>query len=57
MEEQSITMTLADILADMDNSEVTYQILLEYSKPFDCISHNLILVKLKFYGLAEIVIR
>lgn len=39
-----------DITRGMDNSQVTYLILLDFSKAFDVINHNLLLAKLKYYG-------
>lgn len=42
-----------DIAKAMDQSEVTILILLDYSKAFDIINHELLLAKLYYYGLSD----
>ena len=40
-----------DIYEALENSELTFLVLLDYSKAFDCANHKLILAKLKAAGL------
>ena len=40
-----------DIYEALENSELTFLVLLDYSKAFDCANHRLILAKLKAAGL------
>ena len=42
-----------DIYEALENSELTFLVLLDYSKAFDCANHRLILAKLKAAGLCE----
>lgn len=52
----STATTLLDITDDMlqgiDNKQITVTVMLDYSKAFDCIDHELLLAKLKYYGLS-----
>ena len=42
-----------DIYEALENSELTFLVLLDYSKAFDCANHRLILAKLKSAGLCD----
>ena len=42
-----------DIYEALENSELTFLVLLDYSKAFDCANHRLILAKLKAAGLCD----
>ena len=42
-----------DIYEALENSELTFLVLLDYSKAFDCANHKLILAKLKSAGFKE----
>lgn len=43
----------SDISKNMDNSKVTIMVLLDYSKAFDVINHELLTAKLGHYGLSD----
>ena len=45
------------ITSQMDNNETPINIFLDLSKAFDTIDHNIVLYKLKFYGLDAIAIK
>ena len=49
--------TLLRVIEDwkkaLDNSEYLAAILMDLSKAFDCLPHDLLLLKLKFYGLSQ----
>ena len=42
-----------DIYEALENSELTFLVLLDYSKAFDCANHRLIIAKLKAAGLCD----
>ena len=42
-----------DIYEALENTELTFLVLLDYSKAFDCANHRLILAKLKAAGLCD----
>ena len=42
-----------DIYEALENSELTFLVLLDYSKAFDCANHRLILAKLRAAGLCD----
>lgn len=46
-----------DITHAMDNSKVTFLILIDFSKAFDTIHHELLLSKLHFYGFSNGIIQ
>lgn len=46
-----------DIAHNIDNSEVTFMVLLDYSKAFDVINTDLLLSKLSYYGCSENVLK
>ena len=45
------------ITSQMDNNETPINIFLDLSKAFDTIDHNILLDKLKYYGLDDIAIQ
>ena len=45
-----------DIYDALENSELTFLVLLDYSKAFDCANHRLILAKLKAAGLTDVAL-
>ena len=45
------------ITFQMDNNETPINIFLDLSKAFDTIDHNILLDKLKYYGLDDIAIK
>lgn len=52
----STATTLLDIMDDMlqgiDNKQITITVMLDYSKAFDSLDHELLLAKLKYYGFS-----
>ena len=42
---------------NMDNGELTGVVFLDIQKAFDCIDHNILLDKLKFYGISQIELK
>ena len=45
-----------DIYDALENSELTFLVLLDYSKAFDCANHRLMLAKLKATGLTDVAL-
>ena len=37
----------------MDNGKIPFNIYLDWSKAFDTLDHNILIEKLKFYGLTQ----
>ena len=48
-----LAQVIDDIIAAYDKKSVTVLVLLDFSKAFDAINHNLICAKLKFDGFCE----
>lgn len=53
--DHSTTTTLVNVTDDflqaIDNSQVTTSVLLDYTKAFDCLDHELLLSKLTYFGI------
>ena len=52
----ALTRITDDILRGIDNNEITAVALLDFSKTFDTISHDVMCAKLKYYGLSTIAV-
>lgn len=44
------------ILEVLDNGDATCGLFLDMSKAFDCLDHNLLLEKLQYHGIGDIVL-
>ena len=51
--ESTLLRLTEDLRAGLDNRELVAVISLDLSKAFDCVPHELLLAKLKAYGVAE----
>lgn len=49
----ALTRITDDVLRGIDNKEITAVALLDFSKAFDTINHELMCLKLKYYGLSD----
>lgn len=49
----ALSKVLNDVISNMDNSKVTVMALLDFSKAFDVIDHDLLIAKLVHYGCGE----
>lgn len=53
----ALLLNISDnIIRTLDKSMATVVVLLDFSKAFDCVNHELLCLKLKYYGLDDIAI-
>lgn len=54
----ALLLNISDnIIRTLDKSMATVVVLLDFSKAFDCVNHELLCLKLKYYGLDDIAIQ
>lgn len=53
----AVSMVTQTIIESLDKSQKTLGLFCDLSKAFDCVDHNILLCKLKHYGLSDIALR
>ena len=54
--ETATSKFVKDVLNSFDNNELTIAVFLDLTKAFDCINHEILFEKLKYYGIKDIAL-